>query len=236
MKRVIDLTIGYSENMMVASESERPRIERTNDYERLNWSRQHNITHLYYHIGTHTDAPSHFIKGGKNMDEIDPQLFYGDAVILDLSFRGADEPIAVEDVKRAEKKLSSKIEANDMVLLMTKWSSQKWGDKEYFAHSPYLLRETAEYLITKSPRSLGYDFVHERYSILRKPSGVDELRKDVWVWRPVHMVVLGAGIYHVEHMINLEKIKNERFEIVVAPLLFHGLEGAPTRVYAIEKV
>jgi arylformamidase len=236
MKRVIDLTMGYSEDMLVASDSERPRIERISDYERLNWSRQHNITHLYYHIGTHTDAPSHYIKGGKNVDEIDPQLFYGDAVILDLSFRGSDEPITVEDVKRAEKKLSTKIEANDMVLLMTKWSSQKWGYKEYFANSPYLLRETAEYLITKSPRALGYDFVHERYSILRKTSGVDELRKDVWVWRPVHMVVLSAGIYHVEHMINLEKIKNERFEIVVAPLLFQGLEGAPTRVFAIEKV
>jgi kynurenine formamidase len=233
MKRVIDLTIGYSEDMAVSDESERPRIERTDDYQPPKWYRSHNITHMYYHIGTHTDAPSHYIKGEKNLDEIDPQLFCGDAIILDLSFRGADEPITIADVKRAEEQLSSGIKARDMILLMTKWSSKKWGHNDYFAHSPYLLREPVQYLITKNPRAFGYDFVHERYSNLRKPPKADELRKDIWVWRPVHMVVLGAGIYHVEHLINLEKIKNERFEIVVAPLLFHGIEGAPTRVFAI---
>ena len=234
MRRVIDLTIGYSEDMIVACESERPRIERINDYQPPNWHRMHKITHLYYHIGTHTDAPSHYIQGGRNLDEIDPQSFYGDAVMLDLSFRAADEPITVEDVKKAEEKVSSAIQAGDMVLLMTQWSSQKWGNHEYYARSPFLLRETAEYLITKSPRALGYDFVHERYSNLRKPSGGNEAQKDVWAWRPIHMVVLSAGIYQVEHLIHLEKIRKQRFEIVVAPLLFHGLEGAPSRVYAIE--
>ena len=234
MKRVIDLTMGYSEKMIVASEAERPRIEKINDYQPPDWYRMHKITHLYYHIGTHTDAPSHYIKGGKTLDEIDPQLFFGEAVILDLSFRGAEEPITVADVKKAEDKLSSEMKAGDMVLLMTQWSSQKWGQKEYYARSPFLLRETAEYLIKKSPRALGYDFVHERYSNLRKPSGGSEAQKDPWSWRPIHMVVLTAGIYHVEHLIHLEKIKKPRFEIVVAPLLFHGLEGAPSRVYAIE--
>jgi kynurenine formamidase len=235
MKRVIDLTIGYAEDMMVASESERPKIERTNDYEPPSWYRIHNITYLYYHIGTHTDAPSHYIRGGKNLDEINPELFCGDAIILDLSFRGSNEAITVEDVKTAEKKLITGIKPKDMILLMTKWSSQKWGKKEYFATSPYLQRDAAEYLIKKNPRALGYDFVHERYSNLRRPTGADELKKDVWIWRPIHMVVLSAGIYHVEHLINLEKVGTERFEIVVAPILFHGLEGAPTRVFAIEK-
>jgi arylformamidase len=232
-KKIIDLTIGYSDDMIVAHEDDRPKFFLRDDYEAPDWYRMHTISHMYYHIGTHTDAPSHYIQGAKDIDDLDPQLFYGDAVILDISFRGADEAITLNDIKRAEEKLSTGIKPGDMILLMTQWSSRKWGNLEYYSHSPYLTRDPVEYLMTKKPRAFGYDFIHEQYSDLRRPEGVDELKRDVQIWRPVHSVVLGAGLYHVEHLINLEKINKERFEIVVAPALFHKKEGAPSRVFAI---
>jgi hypothetical protein len=84
VRRVIDLTIGYSEDMIVASESERPRIEKISDYQPLNWYRMHNITYLYYHIGTHNAqamidslVPEH-VKAGHKIYQID-----GDGKFMD---------------------------------------------------------------------------------------------------------------------------------------------------------
>jgi arylformamidase len=34
------------------------------------------------HNGTHLDAPSHFIRNGKNIDEIDPEAFLGDCFLV----------------------------------------------------------------------------------------------------------------------------------------------------------
>src|SRR5437667_346330 len=36
------------------------------------------------HTGTHVDAPSHFIKGGKGIDRMDPERFIGPAWVADL--------------------------------------------------------------------------------------------------------------------------------------------------------
>src|SRR2546430_16779867 len=36
------------------------------------------------HTGTHVDAPSHFIKGGKGIDRTDPERFIGPAWVADL--------------------------------------------------------------------------------------------------------------------------------------------------------
>src|SRR2546430_16859755 len=36
------------------------------------------------HTGTHVDAPSHFIKGGKAIDRVDPERFIGPAWVADL--------------------------------------------------------------------------------------------------------------------------------------------------------
>src|SRR5437588_12875051 len=36
------------------------------------------------HTGTHVDAPSHFIKGGKGIDRVNPERFIGPAWVADL--------------------------------------------------------------------------------------------------------------------------------------------------------
>jgi len=38
---------------------------------------------LCVHNGTHIDAPSHFIEGGKTIDQLPLEIFYGDCVVLE---------------------------------------------------------------------------------------------------------------------------------------------------------
>ena len=40
------------------------------------------------HLGTHVDAPSHYIAGGATVDEIDPSVFVGPATVVDTPDAG----------------------------------------------------------------------------------------------------------------------------------------------------
>ena len=48
------------------------------------------------HIGTHLDAPLHFIPDGKSMDAIPLENTLGEAVFLDVSDKPADQGVTVE--------------------------------------------------------------------------------------------------------------------------------------------
>jgi len=44
-----------------------------------------NILSFGEHSGTHVDAPAHFIKGGKTIDELSLEKFFGKAIVIDAS-------------------------------------------------------------------------------------------------------------------------------------------------------
>ena len=99
--RVIDLTHPITEDLHTAAGQ--VRFVRDLDYKDKGF-RSHWIQ-MNLHIGTHADAPMHTEPGGRSIDSFDPAEFYGDAVVLDFSRKGANEAITIEDVKKAEKKL-----------------------------------------------------------------------------------------------------------------------------------
>jgi len=231
--RVIDLTHPISED--IKSEAGPIRFVRDLDYPDKGF-RSHWIQ-MNLHIGTHADAPMHTEPGGRAIDSFDPAEFYGDAVVLDFSGKGANEAITLEDVKLAEGKLKTGIRAGDFVLLKTLWSD-KWGTPDYKANSPFLKAEAARYLIReKGVRGLGYDFPEEEYGkdFSKVESLAAQMGVEVGALGVVHHEVLGAGRYHVEHLTNLGAIKQERVKLVVAPLPFRGLEASFCRVLAIEE-
>jgi len=60
------------------------------------------------HIGTHIDAPVHFIPGAKTIDQMPLEQFTGPAVTVSVE-RGASEGITLQDISRAD------IQAGDIV-------------------------------------------------------------------------------------------------------------------------
>jgi kynurenine formamidase len=231
--KVIDLTHPISEDLQTPAGP--IRFVRDLDYPDKGF-RSHWIQ-MNLHIGTHADAPMHTEPGGRSIDSFDPAEFYGDAVVLDFSHKGANQPITVEDVKGAEAKLKMGIQRGDFVLLKTLWSD-KWGTQDYRANSPFLMADAAAYLIgEKGARGLGYDFSEEEFG--KDYSKIAEIaaakKVDIWALGAVHHAVLGRGRYHVEHLTNLGSIKQERVKLIVAPLPFRGLEASFCRVFAIEE-
>jgi len=72
--------------------------------------------HMRLHAGSHVDAPSHMIKGGKDLHELDLNTFIGPAMVADIRHRGAKEAILPEDL---DKSVGGQLEPHDRLLLRT---------------------------------------------------------------------------------------------------------------------
>src|ERR687894_389107 len=69
------------------------------------------------HGFTHVDAPNHFLPGGEAIADLPLKRWAGEAAVVDLSHRGADEGITAEDLDARARHGR----AGDIVLLRTDW-------------------------------------------------------------------------------------------------------------------
>ncbi len=103
------------------------------------------------------------------------------------------------------------------VLVETGWSDH-WATDAYFEGHPFLTEKAAGYL-----RDQGAVLV-----------GIDSLNIDDTTGgeRPVHSVLLAAGIPIVEHMTNLSALPEDGFTFFAAPPKVRGMGTFPVRAHA----
>ena len=94
MKRYIDLTHRIEENMPVFPGDPQPEIKEVMTLGKDICTVQSIC--LGNHMGTHLDAPSHFIEGGMTVDQIPLETLIGNATILDFADKGKNDLIAKE--------------------------------------------------------------------------------------------------------------------------------------------
>jgi len=175
-----------------------------------------NITQITMasHIGTHIDAPYHFIPGARTIDQIPLEQFTGPAVTISVQ-RGASEAITLDDVRRSE------IQAGDIVFLHTGWSA-KFGSPAYDRH-PYLSVDVANYFVDKRVKMVGVDCVNVEMPITDRPADYT---------RPIHHTLLGNDVLIIENLTNLEQIAGKRARVFAFPIKYQGGDGAQARVVA----
>lgn len=169
------------------------------------------------HVGTHIDAPSHIIEGGKVMAEVPLGHFYGTGVSLDMR-RGDDAGIGVADLEKAD----PAIEDGDIVFLETGWSD-RIGTREYADHHPYLDPAAASWLVAKRVAMVGIDVssVDVPHSLRAPGFRHNTLR-----------ILLEAGIPALHGLAHLENVRNKRCVFAAFPLVFAGADAGPARVIA----
>ena len=104
------------------------------------------------------------------------------------------------------------------VLVQTGWD-RHWRTDAYFEGHPYLTAAAAEYLRDEGARLVGID----SHNIDCTDGGE----------RPVHTILLGAGIPIVEHMTNLGTLPNDGFRFFAVPPKISGMGTFPVRAHAI---
>lgn len=168
------------------------------------------------HVGTHLDAPCHFIPDGPSAEGVPLERLYGPGVIWRIDVPAFAE-ISVEDLENA----TPKMQPGDIVLISTGWA--KHVNTEYYEDHPALSVEAAEWLVAKQAKLVGVDFSTPDLTVHKRP--------DDFQW-PVHQVLLSQGVLIAEHLTNLEELENKAAEIMLLGLNIHGSDGMPARVVA----
>jgi kynurenine formamidase len=172
------------------------------------------------HVGTHVDAPYHFLADGRTIDEIPVDRFTGAAVVLDLAREEAGE-IPLADVEEAAGAVGGIGDA-DIVCVRTGWG-EKFDDEYAYRRYPWLAADIAEWLLEHDVKLLAVDTI--------SPDRPRATRPDEWDEYPHHYTLLGAGTLIAEHLY-LEAVAGERVELFGFPAKLGGGDGAPVRFVA----
>ncbi|WP_217182958.1 cyclase family protein [Streptomyces sp. AC495_CC817] len=171
--------------------------------------------HLSTHTGTHLDAPSHSIRGGRTAAEIDLDEVRGPALVLHLEPLAPFAEITVEVLERAYgRELPPTLPP--IIVLDAGWA-QHYGSARAFEH-PALTPAAGEMLVARGMHVLGVD------SLSPDPTSPDGTSF------PVHDLILGADGIIVENLCNLDALP-ALVDIEIVPLPIDA-DGATVRVTA----
>lgn len=162
------------------------------------------------HTGTHVDAPFHIDDAGGGVETLPLDALVGPARVVhldaDRNVEAADlEPLPWAGVER--------------VLLRTansaRWASATAFDEKFCG----LTGGAAAFLAAKKMKLVGVDYL----SVDRFKSGT----------HPAHHALIGAGVVILEG-VNLAAVPAGDYDLVCAPLLLPGSDGAPARVFLVQ--
>lgn len=176
--------------------------------------------HQSVHTGTHIDTPLHCYADGKHTGEVELPDICGHVALFDLQ-KAATEAVTDVDLEAADPGL----EAGEVAVLRTGWSDEMWGNfPDYYTQSPWLHESAAHWLAERKPKAVVFDFFEE-YCARNHDFTSEEF--------VVHRILLGAGIYLVEHATNLAALRGRSARIYPAFYKFSGLDGATARLFAL---
>lgn len=161
------------------------------------------------HMGTHVDAPYHFIEDGAKLHEIPLEVFCGRAYVLDLSH--------VNTLIQPQHLAGLPQDAGRVLL---KTANSAWiGSGPFRTDYCALSIEAARLLVDRGIRLIGID----AFSIA---PFTDTLT--------VHKIVLGADVCALE-TICLRGVAQGWYQLWCLPLNIHGADGAPARAVLVQE-
>lgn len=198
------------------------------------------------HRGTHMDAPIHVMENAPSITGYQAWRFFGAGVAVAIP-KGKWGVITAEDLEKAR----PKIEPNDIVMINT-GAHRLFGDNDdYYAYSPGLYKEAAEWLVAKRVKMVGVDVQALDHPLgtymvghgpgptmphlaaeYRAETGRDVLA-DFPLWEPAHKILMGNGIPGIENVGgDLDRVTGMRCTFMAFPWRWPEGEGCGVRVVA----
>lgn len=226
--KIIDLSHIIHDGIQIYPGDPQPSIKRGLTHEK-DYCHVDVLT-LGSHTGTHIDAPFHFLKAGKKIDELPVQRFVGNGVLVDVSDKSDRELIEPRDVEPYE----SVIGPGDFVILKT-GRDKYFGTSRYYLH-PYLSADGARLLVKMGVSLVGIDAMnidptyHDSQG--SNPSAVPLPDEEEYGY-PVHDILLGNDILIVENLCRLDQIPSVKGVYSFLPLKLKDSDGSPIRAVFI---
>ncbi len=186
------------------------------------------------HVGTHTDAPIHWVTGQDSLDiaAVPASRLVGPACVIDRTAEteaaGGDYLLTVSDIEAWEAE-HGRIPDGAWVLLRTGWQSRAHDQDAFLNVGP------------DGPRTPGPDVEASRWlSCARDIAGFGTETVGIDAGSaggmdppfPLHNLLLGAGRLGLTQLANLHELPETGAMILVCPLKLVGGTGSPSRVLA----
>jgi kynurenine formamidase len=170
---------------------------------------------------THVDSFSHLDPdpAASTIDQMPLDLFYGDAVCIDVTGAAPRTDIPVQRVQQGLDGAGLEVRPGDIVLFYTGTFTAYGGTKQYVSEFPGLGADVADWIVERQVKSFGVDTCTP-----------DNPTSRIY---PIHMMGRKHHITHYENLANLDQIAGKRFTFVGFPLRLKGAHGGPTRAVAI---
>lgn len=182
--------------------------------ESMDWGAHVNVTKIStsVHVGTHVDAPHHFLNDGRTVEQLPLEVLTGPCYVAQLP--DGIEAITAEVLERTE--ITSEMER---VLFGTR-NSHWWakGESAFQTDFVAITEDGAEWLVERGVRLVGVDYLSVA------PYGDSE---------PTHKAFLRAGVVLVEGL-NLANIMRGFYDLYCLPLKIAGCDGAPARAILVQ--
>ncbi|HEY2671292.1 MAG TPA: cyclase family protein [Rugosimonospora sp.] len=186
------------------------------------------------HVGTHFDAPNHWISGRDRDDvsQVPARRLVAPAVVLDFADRAAADPdflLDVDDVREWEK-AHGPLPEGGWLLYRTGWDARSASQTDFLnadgtgSHTPGISPRCARWLAEEAP-VIGV--------------GVETVGTDAGAAPgfdppfPCHTFLLGANKYGLTQLQNLAQLPATGAVLIAAPLPIVGGSGSPARVLAL---
>jgi arylformamidase len=168
------------------------------------------------HAGTHVDAPTHFHLESESIDEQHLSKFCGEAILLDVSSKDAQQPVNLQLVKETLKKDQLEVREGDIALIRA-WHG-KWDDSDFHSVKGLAI-DAARWLREQGVKAVGTD--------------LGNIEDNADMTRCVHMFLLGEKVPIYENLANLSALPVKRFLFAGFPLFLKGCTGSPVRAVAL---
>lgn len=164
------------------------------------------------HLGTHVDAPRHFLRDGRTVEQLPLDVLTGPCYVTQLP--DGIEAITAEVLDRSE--ITSEMKR---VLFGTS-NSHLWarGESKFQTDFVAITEDGAQWLVERGVQLVGVDYL-----------SVAPFDESI----PTHEVLLKAGVVIVEGL-NLSSILRGFYDLYCLPLKIAGSDGAPARAILIQ--
>ena len=157
------------------------------------------------HIGTHMDAPRHYLEAAAGMETMPITASIGRARVIEIH---DPEMIRISELE------PHRLAKDERVLFKTWNSGHAWKSDEFQEKYVHIDPEAARHLVECRVQTVGVDYL----SVGAFQNGGPE----------THRILLEAGIWIIEGL-QLEHVEPGEYELVCLPLKIIGGDGAPAR-------
>jgi len=208
---IYDISLSISPNLPTWPGDPGLKLEQ---YASMDKGENYNATQISssVHLGTHVDAPRHFLNDGGAVEQLPLEVLTGPCYVTQLP--DGIEAINAEVLDRTE--ITSEMKR---VLFGTS-NSHYWakGESKFQTDFVAITEDGAEWLVERGIQLVGVDYL-----------SVAPYEESI----PTHRVLLQAGVVVVEGL-NLSSIMRGFYDLYCLPLKIAGSDGAPARAILIQ--